>query len=146
MPLYITAKEPVRSKAYLIPEDLDDLAKVCCPLGYTLNSKRYMDPSPSAPDHILCAVTMRPTNSPPTQQNTLQATERDCITWDGINFVVKPRVEVDAAYDVEEAPPEPDPVPPTRPPAPEPEPTPAPDPEPAPAAEPEPAPEEQSQP
>lgn len=139
MPIYITAKEPVRPKAYLIPEDLDDLSKVCCPLGFTLSAKRYMDPSPSAPDHILCAVTLRPTNGPAIDRNTLQATEQDCITWDGINFVVKPYHEVTAAYDIKAAPPEPDPVPPT-PSTPEPEPEPELETEPLP--EPQPGPED----
>ncbi|OBK14099.1 hypothetical protein [Mycobacterium asiaticum] len=124
MPMFITPKETVPAKAYRIPEDLDDLAKVCCPLGFTLTSKRYMDPSPSAPDHILCAVTLRPTDSPATDQNTLKATEQDCITWDGINFVVKPFADVEAKYDLEQAPPEPDPVPATPEPEPENEPEP----------------------
>lgn len=140
MPMFLTAKVPVETKAYKIPEDLPDLAKVCTPLGFTLANKWYLDPSPSAPDHILCAVTLRPTNGMATDQNTLKATEQDCITWDGINFVVKPYTEVAAVYNIKAAPPEPDPVPPT-PPAPEPEPEPAPEPEPDPQPEPEPTPE-----
>ncbi|MDP7729485.1 hypothetical protein [Mycobacterium sp. TY813] len=121
MPMLITPKAPMQAKAYRIPDDLEDLAKVCTPLGFTLNARWYLDPSPSAPDHILCAVTLRPLDSPATDQNTLKATEQDCITWDGINFVVKPYTEVEAVYDIKAAPPEPDPVPPT-PSTPEPEP------------------------
>ncbi|OBJ61678.1 hypothetical protein [Mycobacterium asiaticum] len=151
MPMFITPKETVPAKAYKIPEDLDDLAKVCCPLGFTLTSKRYMDPSPSAPDHILCAVTLRPTDIPATDQNTLKATEQDCITWDGINFVVKPFADVEAKYDLEEAPPEPDPTPQPdpisqSPPEPEQEPDPQPEPEPEPEVEPEPEPETEPEP
>ncbi|MDP7703170.1 hypothetical protein [Mycobacterium sp. TY815] len=146
MPMLITPKEPVETKAYKIPEDLPDLAKVCTPLGFTLANKWYLDPSPSAPDHILCAVTLRPTNGVATDQNTLKATEQDCITWDGINFVVKPYTEVAAVYDIKDAPPEPDPVPPTPAPEPEPEPTPDPDPEPTPEPAPETGPEDQGQP
>jgi len=137
MPMLITPKAPMQAKAYRIPDDLEDLAKVCTPLGFTLNARWYLDPSPSAPDHILCAVTLRPLDSPATDQNTLKATEQDCITWDGINFVVKPYCEVEAAYDLEDAPPEPDPVPPT-PPAPAPEPAPEPQPETEPEPEPSP--------
>lgn len=139
MPMLITPKAPMQAKAYRIPSDLEDLAKVCTPLGFTLVAKWYLDPSPSAPNHILCAVTLRPLNSPATDQNTLQATEQDYITWDGINFVVKPYSEVEAVYDLEDAPPEPDPVPPPTP-EPEPEPTPEPEPDVPPEPEPEPQP------
>lgn len=127
MPMLITPKEPQQAKAYRIDEDLKELAKVCTPLGYTLTSRWYLDPSPSAPDHLLCAVTLRPTNGMATEQNTLKATEQDCITWDGINFVVKPYADVAAAYNVKDAPPEPEP---SSAPTPQPEPVTKPDPEP----------------
>ena len=129
MPMIITPKEPTESRAFHIseetPRDLWDAAKLCAGLGLSLNAKWYDDPSPSAPDHTLCVVTIRPVDGQATAANTLSARETDWIIWDGINLVIKTHAEIQAVYNLQDEP--------AVEPTPEPDPTPEPEPEPEPA-------------
>jgi len=136
MPMLITPKDPVQSKAFHIsdeaPKDLWDCAALCESLRLTLNMRWYGDPSPSVPDGRLGTFTIRPTDGKATDANTLSGGEGDWVTWDGINLAVKTDAQVQSAYDLQDAP-APDPAPEPTPPDPQPEPDPVPEPEPNPS-------------
>lgn len=109
MPILITPKDPVPAKAFhfsrATPQDIWDAADLVTDLGFTLNAKWYKDPSPSAPDTLMCDITIRPLGGMANDTNTLKALIDDWLTYDNINMVIKTDAEVQAAYDLQDSPP-----------------------------------------
>lgn len=121
MPMLITPKEPIPAQAFHLstdtPKDIWDAADLCSDIGFSLNARWYKDSSPSAPDHTLLAVTIRPIVGA-TDATTLVANLGDWLTWDGINLVIKTDADVQQVYNLQEPnaiePSPPTPTPPTQ--------------------------------